>query len=246
MAGSLKRPSLSRFWACSLGVRLRFAQANSWQKQHFRSLRASLTARSSELCPEAPGHVSLEVRLSERSSVQNKNFEFQNPFSPTLQFWSSHTQNSSQMKFIGHVHKHIHQNAQNSWIKHDFCLLQNFIKLSKLFNNNNNNFHHQFNNGMLNIPIYQQHVSQTSTTTIIQEFISSPSNHKFIIHHFSQKHNIFIHMIFDIWFQSQQQLFIQFTCINILSTIQHKFIHQISHKHLFSKLLNWIITYEKG
>ena len=46
---------------------------------------------------------SLRARLSERSKVQKKNFEFQNPFSQTLQFWSSHTQNLSQIKFIGHV-----------------------------------------------------------------------------------------------------------------------------------------------
>jgi len=46
-----------------LGARLQLAQANSVQKQHFRSLRASLTARSSELCPEANWARSLEVRL---------------------------------------------------------------------------------------------------------------------------------------------------------------------------------------
>jgi len=46
-------------WACSLGARLQLAQANSVQKQHFRSLRASLAPRSSELCPEAPGHARL-------------------------------------------------------------------------------------------------------------------------------------------------------------------------------------------
>jgi len=148
------------------------------------------------------------------------------------------------MKFIGHVHKHIHQNAQNSWIKHYFCSSSKFPKLSKLFNNNNN-FHHQFNNGILNIPIHQRHASQASTTTIIHEIILSSSNHNFIIHHFSQKHNIFIHMIFDTWIQYQQHLIIQLTCTNISSTIRHEFIHQISHKHLFSKSLNWIITYEK-
>jgi len=148
--------------------------------------------------------------------------------------------------FIAHVHKHIHQNAQNSWIKHYYVSIHNFIKLSKLFNNNNN-FHHQFTNGIFNIPIHPQHVFQTSTTTIIHEFIPSSSNHNFIIHHFfSQKHNIFIHMIFDTWIQYQQHLIIQFTCTNILSTIRHEFIHQISHNHLFSKALNWIITYEKG
>ena len=74
--------------------------------------------------------------------------------------------------------------------------------------------------------------------TIIHEFISSSSNHNFIIHHFSQKYNIFIHMIFDTWIQYQQHLIIQFTCTNISSTIRHEFIHQISHKHLFSKSLN--------
>jgi len=144
---SLKR-TLDR---SNIVVRLRFAQANCVQN---------------ELGTFAWG--SLRHRLSELSTVQNKNFEFQNPFSQTLQFWSSHTQNSSQMKFIGHVHKNIHQNAQNSWIKHYFAPIQNFTKLSKLFNNNNN-FHHQFNNDILNIPIHQQHVSQTSTTTIIMK-----------------------------------------------------------------------------
>jgi len=88
---------------------------------------------------------------------RKKNFEFQNSFSQTLQFWSSHTQNSSQMKFIDHVHKQIHKNAQNSWIKHHFVSIQNFTKLSKLFNINNN-FHHQFTNGIFIIPIHQQHV----------------------------------------------------------------------------------------
>jgi len=53
-------------------------------------------------------------------------------------------------------------------------------------------------------------------------------------------------MVFDILIQSQQHLIIQFTCTNISSTIRHEFIHQISNKHLFSKTLNWIITYEKG
>jgi len=48
--------------ARSLGVRLPLAQANSVQKKHSRSLRASLTARSSELCPEATWARSLEVR----------------------------------------------------------------------------------------------------------------------------------------------------------------------------------------
>jgi len=88
---------------------------------------------------------------------------------------------------------------------------------------------------------------QTSTTIINHEnSFHKSSNHNFIINHFSQKHNIFIHMIFDIWIQFQQQLIIQFTCTNISSTNRHEFIHQISHKHLFSKSLNWIITYEKG
>jgi len=66
-----------------------------------------------------------------------------------------------------------------------FFPIQDFTKLSKLFNNNN--FHHQFTNDIFNIPIHQQHVFQTSTTTIIHEFIPSSSNHNFIIHHFSQK-----------------------------------------------------------
>jgi len=48
-AGSLKRPGLSSVLACSLGVRLPLAQANSVQKQH----SCSLTARSGELCPGA-------------------------------------------------------------------------------------------------------------------------------------------------------------------------------------------------
>ena len=51
------------FWACSLGVRLPLAQANSVQKQHSRSHRASLTACSGEVCPEATWARSLEVRL---------------------------------------------------------------------------------------------------------------------------------------------------------------------------------------
>jgi len=50
------------FWARLLGARLQLAQANFVQKQHSRSLRASLTARSSELCPEASWTRSLGAR----------------------------------------------------------------------------------------------------------------------------------------------------------------------------------------
>jgi len=37
---------------------------------------------------------------------------------------------------------------------------------------------------------------QTSSTTINHDFIPNSSNYNFIIHYISQKHNIFIHMIF--------------------------------------------------
>jgi len=111
---SLKRPGLSSI----LGL---FA----W---------GSLAARSSELLTEATflfahsslkrtvsrsdlgtlAWASLRARLSEHSGVQIKNnFEFQNPFSQTLKFWSFHTQNTSQIMFIGHIHKHTLKNAQN-------------------------------------------------------------------------------------------------------------------------------------
>jgi len=50
------------FWARSLGARLQLAQANFVQKQHSRSLRAFLTTRSSELCPEATWARSLGAR----------------------------------------------------------------------------------------------------------------------------------------------------------------------------------------
>jgi len=50
------------FWARSLGARLQLAQTNFVQKQHSHSLRALLTARSSELCPEAIWALSLGAR----------------------------------------------------------------------------------------------------------------------------------------------------------------------------------------
>jgi len=93
--------------------------------------------------------------------------------------------------------------------------------------------------------IYNMFSKHQQQQLLMNSFQVHP-NHNFIIHHFSQKHNIFIHMICDTWIQYQQHLIIQFICTNISSTIRHEFIHQISHKHLFSKSLNWIITYEKG
>jgi len=52
---------LVALWARLLDARLGLAQANSVQNQHSRSLRASLTACSSELCPESTGHARLEL-----------------------------------------------------------------------------------------------------------------------------------------------------------------------------------------
>ena len=66
-------------------VRLQLAQANSVQKQHFSLLRASLAARSSELCLEAPGHARLRFAQSSLERTLNnseKKLRISKPFSP--------------------------------------------------------------------------------------------------------------------------------------------------------------------
>jgi len=94
-------------------------------------------------------------------------------------------------------------------------------------------------------PINQQHVSKHHQQQLNMK--SFPFN-KPQVHHssFSPKTQ-HIHT-YDFWHMNSisTHLIIQFTCTNILSTIRHEFIHPISHNHLFSKSLNWIITYEKG
>ena len=82
-----------------------------------------------------------------------------------------------------------------------------------------------------------------------QSFMKSFQVHQIITSSFTIFHKNTTYSY--IWFLTheflyQQHLIIQFTCSNISSTIRHGIIHQISQKHLFSKSLNWIITYEKG
>jgi len=148
VTGSLKRPGLSSFWACSLGARsselcpeatFQFAQSFACSSLKQTLSRSNISVRSqlaqANCVQKRLGTLawgSLRARLSERSTVQKKNFEFQNPFSQTLQYLSSHTQNSSQMKFVGHVHKHKHQNAQTHESNLIFVPIQNFTKLSKI------------------------------------------------------------------------------------------------------------------
>ena len=104
-----------------------------------------------------------------------------------------------------------------------FVSIQNFTNFQKLFNNNNN-FHHQFTNGILNIPIHQQHVFQTSTTTINHEFLhnSTTTTHNSSI---SLKNTIYSHT----WnlgykFNNNNNLVINsFMYMNILSTSKTKF-----------------------
>jgi len=112
----------------------------------------------------------------------------------------------------------------------------------------------------------------TTTTTFIINSTMTYSTYQFInnmFHKHQQQHSFMesfqVHQITTssftifhknttysyIWFLTheflyQQHLIIQFIWTNISSTIRHELIHQISHKHLFSKSLNWIITYEKG
>jgi len=115
-------------WACSLRVRLRFAQANSVQKQHSCSLRLRSRFTQANCVQKWYGHARLRFAQSPLKwtlfSPEKKNFEFQNPFSQTLQFWFFHTQNSSQIMFIGHIHENTLNDAQNSRFKHHFVKIQ--------------------------------------------------------------------------------------------------------------------------
>jgi len=127
---------------------------------------------------------------------------------------------------------------------HESNIIMSQFKISSNFQNYSTTTTTFIINSPMAYSLYQfiNNMFSNIINSIIHEFIPSSSNHNSIIHHFSQKHNIFIHMIFDTWIQYQRHLIIQFTCTNISSTIKHEFIHQFSHKHLFSESLNWIIT----
>ncbi len=93
----------------------------------------------------------------------------------------------------------------------------------KLFNNNNN-FHHQSTNGILNIPIHQQHVFQTSTTTTI--------NHEFLHNSTTTTHNSSISLKNTIYshtwnlaykFNNNNLVINSFMYMNILSISKTKF-----------------------
>jgi len=218
------------FWACSLEVLLPLSQANSSQKQHCCSLTLRSRFAEANCVQNWTGHVrSLRRRLSEHSSVQNKNFEFQNPFSQTLQFWSSHTQNSSQIMFIGHVHKHIHKNAQNSWIKHHFC---SNSKIHQNFHNYSTSTTTFITNSLMSkiiIPIHQQHVfkhHQHNYSWIHSKFNKIQLQYNFIIHHFFTKTQ-HIH-IYDFWHMN-----------SISTTIIHS-IHMYKHIINIKTWIHWL------
>jgi len=73
------------FWPCSLGVRLRFAQANSWQKQHCCSLTLRLRFAQANCVQNELGTFawgSLRRHLSEHSSFQKNKLRISKPIFP--------------------------------------------------------------------------------------------------------------------------------------------------------------------
>ena len=162
----------------------------------------SLGARSSELCPESTGHARLALAQVNTHQFNKKNFGFQTLFPQNSQFWSFPTQNSFQIMFTGHIHKNTLNDAWNLRLKHHFIKIQQFTKLSQIFNNNNS--HHQITNRDTHDINSSSTCSKTTSTINNHEFTYNPTTTTSLFTNFTQKHNIPTYITFGIQIHHQQ------------------------------------------
>ena len=93
------------------------SQLHQWQRQ----LRKSLNEPPIVTC-----------QTKKTSNFKNRLLTFKTLFPKLSNFDPPTLKHTSQMMFIGQIHKHIHKNAQNSLIKHHFCLNSKFRQTFKI------------------------------------------------------------------------------------------------------------------
>ena len=116
--------------------------------------------------------------------------------------------------FIGHIHEHILNEAQNSRLKHHFVKFNNSPNFHK-YSTTITTFTINSPIDMIITPIHQQHVSKHHQQQLIMNLFKNPTNHNFIIH--------------SLFTKTQHTHIYDFWHMNSLSTTINHSIHMYNH-----------------